>query len=1359
MAFTTIVSEGNLIPTDLLERLAEGELPGQRPADFGLTGNTRITDEIETAWADARAFWQAFQRYLRRLPDNATATSETREHWITPLLESLGYTLTYMPQAEIVDGRTFEISHRAGKDQSGPPVVVVGCRLPLDKRPATGRPRLSPHALLQEYLNSTEHLWGIVTNGERLRLLRDSSLTTRPTYLEFDLRAMLEGEKYTEFALLYRLLHRTRLPEGMSDVSRCLLEQYHQQANDEGGRVRDGLRDGVQEALEKLGNGFLDHPRNTRLKKALEEGQLSAIDYYRELLRLVYRLLFLMVGEERHLIANLVSDLESDETGTTSLARQSAVYNDFYSVTRLRRMTEQPAVGRGSYSDLWQGLLTTFRLLEDDTGATLLGISPLDGDLFGPEAIKNLQDTHLYNSVLLKAIRALSLYTDPATKTLRRVNYAALNVEELGSVYESLLDFRPVIDVSPRPGGYAATSFRLVSGTERKTTGSYYTRTELVQELIKSALEPVLQDRLEKAGRDSKARAAAILSIKVCDPACGSGHFLLAAARRLGTELARVRYGEDQPSPENFRRSIRLVIARCIYGVDYNPLAVDLCKLALWLEGHSAGLPLSFLDSHIRWGNSLVGAWSHLVETGIPDEAYNPVTGDDRAVASAFKKRNKEERDKQSGVVKGVAFSQPSLFEVAPADPLDKLAVLFRELDDAPDLTVGEVRAKAASFSRLQVQEYDRKTLFNLWTAAFFLPFAKTGERYPELPTTRILREYERSPRNATQAELIGRANGLAAENGFFHWELEFPHIFKESGGFDVVLGNPPWERIKLQEEEHFVDTPYILEAPNKAERTRRIEEWRHHKDAFKRERIQKFETAKHQAEAESRFVRASKRYPLTAVGDVNTYALFAEQYRILLNSKGYSGIISPTGIATDETTKYFFSDLIINKNLVKLLGFINEERIFPDVLHNFKFCILITTGSQKKIEKNDFTFLCFNFTQAQQQERHFELNRDDINLLNPNTGTCPIFRTKADADITKKIYKLVPILIDEKKDTNLWQIKFTSLFHMANDSDLFRKKNLKEHLPLYEGKMFYQFDHRFASYETLNEQERSHMLPEVNIENHQNPTYKIKPSYYIEASEVNKKLNSFTKRSWLIGFRDVTSSGLARTVIASIVPIAGLGNTAPLVFIENFRSQLICCFLTCLNSLVLDYIAKQKIGGMHLTFNYFRQLPILSPTSFNQIYQNYISERVLELVYTAWDMQPFGADVWSELDRAMRERVVKRWEECYRASGLEYREHNEYLAKLRGNLPATLASDEPPPPFIWHEERRANIRAELDAKIARLYGLTRDELRYILDPQDVYGPDFPGETFRVLKEKETRQYGEYRTRRLVLEKWDALVV
>ncbi len=434
MAYVTLTVEGGLFPTDLLERIALGQVAGQHVADFGPDVSGRLSDEIQAAFSDASAYWDAFRR--RRAHSHESATTLTRESWVIPLLERLGFSLTFQRAAAQVGDETYFISHRAGDGPDAPPVHVVAVDQPLDRRAEGGR--RSPYALVQEYLNRSDALWGLVTNGERLRLLRNSARLARPTYLEFDLRAMAEGNLYSEFVLFYRLLHRTRLPRGAADAHECLLERYHQQGIDEGGRVREHLRDGVEAALVELGTGLLAHPDSGALRDALRSGNLKEADFYRELLRLVYRLLFLMVAEERRLI---FPPADHDQ----SLLDRQAIYARYYSITHLRDRCDR-YFAEDRHSDLWQGLLRTFRLLRDESAA-LLGLSPLDGELFGSEACRHLEQAGCENSPLLRAIHHLSTFSDGAVR--RRVNYAGLDVEELGSVYESLLDFRPHVDLGP----------------------------------------------------------------------------------------------------------------------------------------------------------------------------------------------------------------------------------------------------------------------------------------------------------------------------------------------------------------------------------------------------------------------------------------------------------------------------------------------------------------------------------------------------------------------------------------------------------------------------------------------------------------------------------------------------------------------------------------------------------------------------------------------------------------------------------------------------------------------------------------------------------------------------------------------
>ncbi|MCI0527105.1 MAG: hypothetical protein L0Y56_06645, partial [Nitrospira sp.] len=260
-----------------------------------------------------------------------------------------------------------------------------------------------------------------------MRLLRNSQLMRRQAYVELDLQLMMEAEKFADFALLYRLVHRTRLPRSVDDASECLLEHYYRVTIEQGGRVRDHLRDGVEEALKIFANGFLRHPGNQNLRERIQRKELNPRGFYQQLLRLVYRLLFLMVAEERNLIT------------------ENPIYREHYSIDRLRRMVEHRAAYL-HYEDLWLGLKTTFRLFQDEQFARMLDVPPLNGDLF--HSSYNLDDLFLSNREFLAALWHLSMYRESDRAPWRHVNYAALDVEELGSVYESLLDFQPVFTLT-----------------------------------------------------------------------------------------------------------------------------------------------------------------------------------------------------------------------------------------------------------------------------------------------------------------------------------------------------------------------------------------------------------------------------------------------------------------------------------------------------------------------------------------------------------------------------------------------------------------------------------------------------------------------------------------------------------------------------------------------------------------------------------------------------------------------------------------------------------------------------------------------------------------------------------------------
>lgn len=1330
MRFPCLRVEGGLLAPDLLDRIYDGTAPGQKPADSGLSG--RLESEIAAAWQEALEHWEAFQHRLERLPETDPATTVTRDQWVIPLLSLLGYELVYTPRAAEVEGKTYAISHRAGAGEGAPPVHVVGCRLSLERRPETGRPRLAPHSLVQEYLNRTEHLWGVVTNGFTLRLLRATLRLTRPTYIEFDLREMMAGKNFADFSLFYRLAHRSRLPQ--DGPSECWLERYYVETVEQGGRVRDHLRDGVEEAIKILGRAFLQHPYNEALREKVRTKQLGAVEYYQQLLRLIYRLLFLMVAEEREL-------LTTDPN-----------YREYYSVARLRRLCENRRAWT-DHGDLWESVKITFRLLADRDLGRKLGLSPLNGPLFEAQATKDLNDLHLTNRAFLEAIWYLSMYRENDRAPWRRVNYTALDVEELGSIYESLLDFHPVIS---QPGS-GLPEFTLDPGTERKSTGSYYTPRALVEELVTSALVPVMQERL--AGKNSpEEKKAALLSIKVCDPACGSGHFLLAAARRLGQELARVQSGADEPAPEEVRSAVREVIAHCIYGVDKNPMAVELCKVALWIEGHTPGKPLTFLDHRIRCGDSLVGVLDLTVlEKGIPDKAYDPVEGDDKAVARSLANWNRQVRPGQ------LRLRFPA--KPDPAALLGEVLSVLALPDDTPEV----VQRKAKAHQDIRQKDtslWRNLTACHLWTAAFFTRITGEASQDGMVPLTSDLYDFLNG---STDERLLERVWQMAEKHHFFHWPQEFPEVF-DQGGFDVVLCNPPWERIKLQEEEFFATRDReIANALNKAARQRLIKALPTTNPALWEE----YQETKHAAEAQSKFLRGSGRFPLTARGDINTYSVFAELFSQLLRPSGRAGVVLPTGIATDDTNKHFFAHLVETGRLVSLYDFENREGIFPGVHKSYKFSLLTIRCREEKTPLR-FAFFLTRTEQLRDGRRVFEMSPEDLALFNPNTRTCPVFRTREDAELTKKIYRRVPVLVNEHAGENPWGIRFMRMFDMANDSHLFRTTQELEDqgyvlmrgrelgrpdglccvrgdeiwLPLYEAKMIWQFDHRFGTYKGVPPNTSSTHLPTPREEEYADPTYFVLPRYWVREEDVEERLEQWSRdgaqllwkweRGWLMGFRDVTNATNERTAIFAVLPRVGVGNKIPLTLTDR-KAMQVALVLGNANSLIFDYATRQKLAGTTLNFFYLKQLPALPPDAYTEPDLFFIIPRVLELVYTAWDLEAFVREVWQECPRELRQEITRRWQECC------------------GRSPKVDPESESIPPFRWNSERRTLIRAELDAYYAKLYGLTRDELRYILDPTDVLGPDFPGETFRVLKEKEERHYGEYRTRRLVLEAWDKL--
>ena len=762
MTYPSIRVEGAILSPDILGQIED--LPGQKPSDFGLDSGTRVKDEIARCWADAQDYWRIFQRKLETVREGSNATTETRNLWMVPLMGLLRYDIEYQSRGTQLDGRIYAISHRA-TNRANTPVQIIGARDPagLDKKPANATRRMSAHALVQEFLNLHDQLYGLVTDGQVLRLLRDSSRLVKQSYLEFDLDRIFTDGLFADFAVLYRMLHATRLPLANDKAAESLIERYHQDSLDQGARIRDGLSNAVEKAILDFANGFLKHTDNEALRGAVTNGELSSGDYYRQLLRLIYRLLFLLVIEER----DLVFPASAPRT-------QRDIHRESYSVRRLRRLSEQRYLADPRRHDLWLALQACFRLFEANGPGAKLGIAPLAGDLFAPDALGSLAGCTLGNDVLLGCLRSLGLYRHPDSGQLIRVNYAALNVEEFGSVYEGLLEYQPEF-----VGEGRELRFRFRQGDERATTGSHYTPDDLVQPLIRHSLDHLIAKCLK-----AEAPEAALLKLRVADIACGSGHILLAAARRIATALAVVRTGEEQPSPSAYRTALRDAIRQCIYGVDVNPLAVELCKVALWLEAHIPGQPLNFLDHHIKCGNAIVGlARREELDQGVPTEAFKTLPGDDKEVAASYRKRNKEDLKQQ----KQTAFDfTPNLH-----GHLDAILEDWRQLSALPESTPAQIDEKKEQFATFAQGQHAGflRTIADIPVAQFFV--SKTPVNDASLVTDGEFRGYWQGWL-VPQGPGVDAARTLAEQKRFFHWFLEFPEIM-DRGGFDCILGNPPY--------------------------------------------------------------------------------------------------------------------------------------------------------------------------------------------------------------------------------------------------------------------------------------------------------------------------------------------------------------------------------------------------------------------------------------------------------------------------------------------------------------------------------------------------------------------------------------
>ncbi len=1269
--FATITTEGGLLPSDLISRLVSdtASLPGTRDEDYHLTPGKRLRETINRSWNDLLGAWQIFQPQVARLAPDDHTSKLTWDRWLLPLFAELGYgRLQRVPEPIVIDGKEYPVSH----SHDHALVHLLGWNVSISTRTAgvVGAAKASPHSMVQELLNrSDEHLWAIVSNGRQLRVLRDNSSLTRAAYVEFDLEQMFTDGVFSDFVALWLLVHASRVEGDPQD--KCWLENWATEARQQGVRALDTLGEGFMDAIEALGQGFLSHPANATLRTRLRAGHLDQQDYYRQLLRIVYRLVFLLVAEDRDLL------FPEDAPGGAKDR-----YSRFYSLSRLRDLARRR---RGTkHSDLWEQFVIVTASLGPD-GQPALGLPALNSPLWSMDATADLNDARIVNTLFLSAIRSLA-YTRQ-DQALHRIDYRNLGSEELGSVYESLLELKPDLDPSE-----AKFALRQAIGNERKTTGSYYTPTSLISTLLDVSLNRLLEEAEAKPDPEQ-----ALLDLKVIDPACGSGHFLVAAAQRIARRLAAIRTRESDPTPEAAQHALREVIAHCIFGIDLNPMAVELCKVSLWLEAMEPGRPLSFLDHHIVHGNGLIGATPRLLDEGVPDGAFAAIEGDDKATASIRKKINSRERASRNQEI--FAFTWDPVSLSAP------LASGMEEIEAVPGDTTAEVAQMTARYLKLQSSVEARRAVFaaDAWCAAVFA--IKTGEHPPITDATVRMAA---GTSESLPPEVLDEIETLADQYQFLHWHLAFPQVYTVdlenggetgcTGGFDLVLGNPPWNELRPGRE-FFARYRPDIRSFSKSEQAEVVED-------LLREGVVRTEWEKHCREvaALANFRAGSGRYEIAhsniGGGATNVYRMFVETALRMTRLDGFTAQIVPGGIYGGAKEALLRKFLLDGCRLITIIGCENVGQSFFASVHPQTWFAIYSARPGHRTEVFDTVFgVSDPQSLPPDPSQVLQVEANLIRGQNPDTYAIPDLRNALELTVAAKMTQAYPPfgMTESGPPVRHYQRELD----MSNDADLFASDPAG--LPLYEGRMVDQFDHRAKSYVS------GHGNTAKWVEHPFGDSDKgIVPQWRVLRSDIPSKLGDRCER-YRLGFVDVANPKNERSFVAALIPPAVIcGDTVPTIDFEVGFEWAYLSWLAVANSFVMDWYTRCRLATTHLKPYMLDRFPFPRFPVDHPLAQR-VAPLVLRLTCTSAEM----TDYWNAMS-------VHGWCEPI--------------------------SSEAIPPALIDPKERDEVRAELDAIVAKhIYGLSADELAYVLDQ------------FPVLEKRDRKAYGSYVTKERILARFDSV--
>jgi hypothetical protein len=1273
--------------------------------------------------------------------------------------------------------------------------------------------------------------WGILTNGAVWRLYWQDARSRAEEFFEVDVAGALnlpgiqreidDVEPTHALKLFYLFFQRSAFLPQEWDIETATARTFHAYALNEarlyeekvsqdlGARVFDDIFPQLADALargdeqsrtHKVGYGQFERDKYTA--EYLDEVREAA-------LVLLYRLLFLFYAEDRNLLP--VRD-----------ARYAP-----YSVRRIREEVRDKVDAGGTFSstmsNVWLSLKGVTELI--DQGDDDIGMPAYNGGLFSWSRSALLNRAKVPDKVMAPIIDKLSRRTEELITGW--INYRDLSVSHLGGIYERLLDYALVHDVQAADNYKDKPEINRITAAPasfaRKVSGSYYTHDDLVRLILRESVGLLAKERLAafethvaKISKkpslnpgdwdvlDSFDPASAILELKICDPAMGSGHFLVALvddlADRVLESINTATYlvskqdwaahleatGRPWLSPlvariAAIRNSIkttarthgwavtdaqlddrhivrRMILKKSILGVDKNAMAVELAKTALWLHTFTVGAPLSFLDHHLRCGDSLHGEKLPTVQLGLQNLGALMLQSEfDRlAIAAKSIAQVADLTDVDIGEAKlSKQLATEASAQIAPIHAvLDFWRALRWIIPGWPAAKVSQI----ATLLKLPKLEADRQAEMKAGLHpeyAALLTLLEPGRNMIGILGAGWLDGDDAATKAAN--DLMARARSLAARETFFHWRTSFPTVFGKDGkgGFDAIIGNPPWDRIKLQEVEWFAERDMAIAAqPRAADRKKMIaalqgvkmkqtatntpptvDLWAQYTEATER------------AEANARVLSNGKLgcgdFPLLGGGDVNLYSLFVERAQSLIHKTGLVALITPSGIAADKGAAEFFRSISSTGRLGALYDFENRKVFFPDVHASFKFCALVFGGFERRFAKSKCAFFLHSIATLDNPANLLVLTAENFQSVNPNTGAAPIFRSRRDADITLALYERHPVLVKhgtvsastgKQADIKVWPVKYATMFHMTGDSGQFLKeselselgfkpdalnfwrKGNEEALPLYVGKNIWHYNHRASGVE-VNEGSLkvSTSSAPSSVTEMMNPNFYPTPQYWVHNKDANLKYTG-----WAIGFRDITNATNARTMVAAIVPHRTTGNTLPLLICENLptvkSARVSSLLLANLCSLCFDYVSRQKAQGTHLNWYSVEQLPVIAPARFDEplpaafakamraaklmnghhprpTVADFVVPQVLALTYTAHDMAPFARDLG--------------------------------FVDAKGDVL---------PPFVWDDEERRTRLAALDALFFYLYGINANDAEYILN------------TFPIVREQDLKAFGSYRT-------------